>query len=173
MISNANIIKKIYFPRLIIPISSILATLVDFSIQLMLFLIMLLLYGKFTSVFLMLLVLPISLLITLMTTLGLGSYLAALNVKYRDFRYLIPFMIQVLLFLSPIIYPVATINIPLLKVIFYLNPVATAIELLRNGLTATLPDWPMVGLGLVISAGLFVGGLYFFRKTEYYFADLA
>jgi len=173
MISNANIINKIYFPRLIIPISSIFSTLVDFTIQLGLFIIVLLIYGKYSSILPMILLLPISLVITLLTTFGLGSYLAALNVKYRDFRYIVPFMIQVLLFLTPIIYPVASINIPMFKIIFLLNPVATAIELLRSGINGTPPEWNLVLLAFTISLLFFLVGVAFFRKTEQYFADLA
>lgn len=173
MISNAGIINKIYFPRLIIPISSILSTLVDFCIQFSLFLIILIIYGKYSSILPLLLVLPFSMLITLLTTFGLGSYLAALNVKYRDFRYIVPFMTQVLLFLTPIIYPVASIKVPILRILFLLNPVATAIELLRNGIMKTTPDWLLVFLALTIASVFFLIGIHFFRKTEQYFADLA
>ena len=173
MISNSNIINKIYFPRLIIPISSIFSTLVDFAIQFGLFLVTLLIYGKYSSIGPFILVLPISLTITLLTTFGMGSFLAALNVKYRDFRYIVPFMTQVLLFLTPIIYPVSSINVPLLRMVFILNPVATAIELLRNGITGTPPHWDLVLLAFALSAAIFLVGITYFRKTEQYFADLA
>ena len=173
MVNNAHIINKIYFPRLIIPISSILASLVDFSIQLVLFIVILLLYGKYQAIPAFLICLPLALLITLLTTFGLGTWLAALNVKYRDVRYMVPFVMQVLLFLNPIILPVSAINIPALKTIFLLNPIAAAIELLRTGLRGTAPEWPVLALAFCMSLLFVVCGVYVFRKTEHYFSDLA
>jgi lipopolysaccharide transport system permease protein len=102
MVSNANIIKKIYFPRLIVPISAILTSLVDFFFSLIIYVLVLMYYHQGVSIIKLFLYLPLGILITLITTFGLGSFLAALNVKYRDFQYLIPFMIQFLLFANPV-----------------------------------------------------------------------
>lgn len=173
MIVNSNIIKKIYFPRLIIPISGILGTLVDFSMTLLMFLFILFYYSPSFSFLSICMYLPISLLITLLTTFGFGCLLAALNVKYRDFRYIIPFLIQILLFLSPVIYPVTVIKNELARTILNLNPISGAIEILRGSITGTPLPVALTLQSLLISLGLFILGLSYFRKTEYYFADIA
>jgi lipopolysaccharide transport system permease protein len=121
----------------------------------------------------MLLALPLSVVITCISSFGLGTLLAALNIKYRDFRYLIPFMIQTLLFVTPVIYPVNIIESSLLKKILALNPMYAAIEILRGAMVSSFPDLNLVIMSLCSSVALLFIGLYFFRKTEYYFADLA
>jgi lipopolysaccharide transport system permease protein len=173
MVSNAHIITKIYFPRLIIPIASIMATLIDFSMTFLLFIGLFFWYGPETLSWKFLPVLPIVLLITLFTTIGLGTLIAAMNVKYRDFRYIIPFMIQILMFLSPVIYPVTIIENQMIREILLLNPLAGAIDLFRNGLAGIPLDYVVLFKSLFISMILFVSGVSYFRKTEYYFADLA
>ena len=173
MVTNANIIKKIYFPRLIIPISSILSAMVDFLISMAVYFCLLFFYGFQHRIPAVLLMLPLSLLITLCTTLGVGSFLAALNVKYRDFRYVIPFMIQVLMFMTPIIYPVTTPDIEWVRTILLLNPMTGAIELIRSAVT----DVPVNGMATWIASATSIFwllvGISYFRRTEYYFADLA
>src|SRR5688572_4367372 len=114
MVSNAAIIKKIYFPRFIIPVSSILVSLFDFFMAFILFVPLLIYYRQPVSLT-ALWCWPLALGICLVATLGPGSLLASLNVKYRDFRYVIPFMVQVLFFITPIIYPVSILQYPLLK----------------------------------------------------------
>lgn len=173
MVSNANIIKKIYFPRLIIPISAVLATLVDFVMTFAVYLGILFYFGYQAAIPSLLLFLPLSLAMTVVASFGLGSFLAALNVKYRDFRYIIPFMIQVLMFLTPVIYPVSIIKIEWLSQILQLNPVAGAIDLMRSAITGAPVEWAMVARGAVVALLLFTLGVIYFRKTEYYFADIA
>lgn len=172
MVSNAGIIKKIYFPRLIIPMSSILVSLFDFLMAFIIY-IGLLIYYRHPVDWLIVVFLPLSILITVLTTLGLGTFLSALNVKYRDFRYVIPFLIQLLLFITPVIYPVSIIKLPWVQYIFALNPMAGAIDLMRAAVTKADVNWQLVGIGCFISLIFFIGGLFYFRKTEYYFADLA
>lgn len=172
MVTNANMIKKIYFPRLIIPLSSILVALFDFLMALIIYIGMLLWYQHPVSPKIAL-YLPLALTITVCTTFGLGVFLAALNVKYRDVRYIIPFLIQVLLFITPVIYPVSIIQQEWIKKLLSLNPMAGAIDLLRSCLTNSPVDWSQIGLSISFAFLLFLGGLYYFRKTEYYFADLA
>lgn len=172
MVNNSAIIKKIYFPRLIIPVSSILVVLFDFLMAFALFLILLIYYRQpvsLTAVGCW----PAALLICGIATLGPGTYLAALNVKYRDFRYVIPFLVQVLFFLTPVIYPVSMLSHPLLKYLLAASPVYAAVELFRFPLTGHEIDTTL----LVISLGsgflcLFAGILYF-RKSEDFFADFA
>ena len=179
MVSNANIIKKIYFPRLIIPMSSILTALFDFLFALIVF-IGLIFYYQIPFSFLKLIVfLPLSILLTVVTTLGLGAFLAALNVKYRDFQYALPFFIQFLLFVNPILYSSKTFSNSLIQKIMSFNPIAGAIDLVRS-IFDVQPT--QIGKGIDISqlsyqfltaSIILLFGIYFFRKTESYFADLA
>lgn len=174
MVNNANIIKKIYFPRLIIPISSILATLVDYAMTFIILIGLLAYYHSGISVSNFLITLPLSLLITLLTTFGLGSMLAALNVKYRDFRYVIPFLVQILLFLTPVIYPVSIIPQGWIREILqWINPMSGAIDLFRSSFTGEVIDTVMVIKSLLVSGIFTIAGMAYFRRTEHYFADLA
>ena len=132
MVSNANIIKKIYFPRLIIPMSSILTALFDFLFAFVVFIGLIFYYQIPFSFIKLLIFLPLSILLTVMTTFGLGTFLAALNVKYRDFQYALPFFIQFLLFVNPILYSSKTFNNPLIQKIMLFNPIAGAIDLVRS-----------------------------------------
>ncbi len=173
MVSNANIIKKIYFPRLIIPLSAILVTLFDFIMAFVLFLGMLVWYKLpvdplfFTSSII------ISLVLVTLGTFGPGCLLASLNVKYRDFRYIIPFLIQALLFITPVIYPVSMIKHPYIKWIIALNPMTGAINLFRSTITGKDPDINLILVSTISAVFFFIVGVYYFRKTEAYFADLA
>jgi homopolymeric O-antigen transport system permease protein len=172
MIQHANIIKKIYFPRLIIPCSSILVSLFDFMMAFIIFIIICFVYKQslhWTAIFYF----PAGIIMTLLSAFGLGSFLAALNVKFRDFRYVVPFMLQVLFFATQAIYPLRSIHQSWLKYIFALNPVNGAIELFRAPLTNTSPDLAVIGISLASALMLTFIGLFYFRKTESYFADIA
>jgi lipopolysaccharide transport system permease protein len=128
----------------------------------------------FTITYDILYLLPLSLILTLTTTVGLGCTIAAWNVKYRDFRYIVPFMIQFLLFVTPVIYPVTMFdNIPFLKYILALNPMTGVMIMTRNGFsTETLP-LDLMGISIFAAVILLIVGLYTFRKMEAYFADIA
>jgi len=173
MVSNANIIKKIYFPRLIIPISSVLVSVFDFLMSIIIFAGMLLYYGIHIHPLKLLFYAPIGVLVTCIATFGMGTLLAALNIKYRDFRYIIPFLVQSLLFITPIIYPVSILSHDWLKYVVALNPMYAGVSLFRSGVI-DVPLEPNLLL-ISLSSGVFflVVGLYYFRKTEAYFADLA
>ncbi|HXP49705.1 MAG TPA: ABC transporter permease, partial [Bacteroidia bacterium] len=176
MIGNANIIKKIYFPRLIIPISSILVSLFDFLMAFIVFVCMLIYYQVHINVLRFIVILPVSIGITTICTFGVGSLLAALNIKYRDFRHVIPFMVQVLLFVTPVIYPVemfAKISHEWAKYVFALNPMYSAIELFRSTFSDQPLHFGLIGISVASAFFFFLVGLYYFRKTEVYFADLA
>jgi lipopolysaccharide transport system permease protein len=173
MVTNANIIKKIYFPRLIIPLSSILSAMVDFLIAILVYIGLLIFYGLHDTIPAVLLALPLSVLITIATTLGAGSLLAALNVKYRDFRYVIPFLIQVLMFMTPIIYPLTISDLPVVKLMLMLNPMTGAIELIRSAVMDVPLNTEAVLVSVIASLFWLVAGIFYFRKTEFYFADLA
>ncbi len=172
MVNNAPIIKKIYFPRLIIPVSSILVALFDLFITLFLFIGILLVYQQpvsWTAIFLW----PLAIMIGVIATLGLGAWLAALNVKYRDFRYLIPFLVQVLFFLTPIIYPVSLLKYPVLQYVLVCSPVYAAVELFRFPLTGVLPETYFMTISLLSCLLFLLVGIFYFRSTEDFFADLA
>lgn len=172
MVANANIIKKIYFPRLIIPISSILVAIFDFFIAFIIFVILLFIYKveiNYSALFL----LPISVLITSLSAMGCGTLLAALNIKYRDVRYVIPFLVQGLLFLTPVLYPFNISNNSLAQFVLRLNPISGALELMRGLFTGYVVNYETVLMSFITSVCLFVIGIVYFRKTESYFADLA
>jgi len=172
MVTNANIIRKIYFPRLIIPISAILVSVFDFLMAFMVFLIISLLQGHPISL-MAFIYFPLALVLTCIATFGAGTLLAALNVKYRDFRYIIPFMIQFLLFVSPVIYPVSIAENTILRFLLKLNPMSGPLELFRAPLHSGVIDWQTILVSALSSLLVLLVGLYYFRKTEVYFADLA
>lgn len=171
MISNGNMIKKIYFPRLIIPLSSVLVSVFDFIMGFIIFLGLCWYYEySFTA---SISFFPVAILLAVTSTVGPGCLLASLNIKYRDFRYIIPFLIQALFFIAPVMYPVTMFTSIWLKLIFCINPVVSAIELFRFSVTG-IPVNMDVFIPSIISNILFlVIGVTFFRKTETYFADLA
>jgi lipopolysaccharide transport system permease protein len=177
MVTNAEIIKKIYFPRLIIPFSGVLVALFDFLMTLIPFIGLMLYYWittDFMISFEILYLLPLSLLLTLITTVGLGCTIAAWNVKYRDFRYVVPFMIQFLLFVTPVIYPVTMFDdIPFLKYILALNPMTAVMIMARNSFSSEVLPLDLIGISIFTALILLITGLYTFRKMEAYFADIA
>jgi len=172
MVSNSNIIKKIYFPRLIIPISSILVALVDFLVASLVFIVFVFYYKvdiNFPNIFLV----PLSVFITCLSAIGLGTFLAALNVKYRDVRYIIPFLVQALLFLTPVLYPFNISKNITVQFLLKFNPLSGALELMRSIFSGYVIDKETVFFSLVSSIVIFIIGIIYFRKTESYFADLA
>lgn len=173
MVTNANIIKKIYFPRLIIPASSILVALFDFAAAFLIFVGLLIYYQVPVNLLKIICFMPAGLFITVVATFGLGSWLAALNIKYRDFRYVIPFLIQALLFLTPVIYPPSILTHEGLKFIVALNPMYSAIEFFRCGLTNQPVNFLFALISMSSALVFFLLGIFYFRKTESYFADLA
>ena len=171
MVSNANIVQKIYFPRLILPISSSLIGIVDFFVASFI-LLGLMVYYHYTPSLMGILLLPVLLLVTFMASVGLGCFLAAVNVKYRDVRYVIPFFTQILMFLTPVIYPVSMIS-GKFKWLLTLNPMSGIIETARGTILGTKPvDWSLLSVSIVVSAVLFAVGIIYFRKTERFFADV-
>lgn len=173
MVSNAQIIKKIYFPRLVIPISSILVSAFDFLIAFIVLIGLILLLQQPVDVPKAVIYWPAGLVIAIMATFGPGCLLAALNVKYRDFRYVIPFLVQALLFLTPVIYPISIVSNSWLKYLLAINPMYAAITIFRMPMMKTAPDASMIWISLFSCVIFFLAGLTYFRKTEMYFADLA
>ncbi len=173
MISQAQIIRKIYFPRLIIPLSSILVSLFDFLVASVVFIPVILYYQPSVDYVRALWCWPAGVILSVLATFGPGCLLAALNVKYRDFRYVIPFLVQVLLFVTPVIYPVSMIKSAWIQQLMALNPMYAAITIFRMPFTSIPAEPTLLMISLISSAVLVVAGLGYFRKTESFFADLA
>lgn len=170
LISNQNIITKIYFPRLILPISAVITKLVDFVIA-SIILIGMMFYYNYTPSLLGLLMIPLLLFISFMASVGGGLILSAINVKYRDVRYALPFLIQLLLFVTPVIYP-ASIAGKYSKILA-LNPMTGVIQNARAALLGTAPvNWLLIGISGLACFILLILGIYIFKKVERYFADI-
>lgn len=171
LVSNENIIKKVYFPKVILPLSTVITGSVDLFISLIL-LIIVGFYFKFIPSLSILIVIPLGYLISFLTASGLGLFFSALNVKYRDVRYIIPFFIQTLIFLTPVIYPTSIIKSSS-KFLFVLNPMATVIESTRGVIGGSSSiDFLALGTATLISLTIFFFGLAFFNATEKFFADI-
>ncbi len=169
LVAEARLITKVYFPRLVIPISSVLGGLVDFGVA-FLILIALMLYYHVVLTW-RLVVLPVLLLFAVATALGVGLWLSVLNVKYRDVRYTLPFLAQVWLFASPVAYPASLVP-EQWQMIYGLNPMVGVIEGFRWALLGTAPPAGALYASLLLIAVLLGFGLYYFRATERTFADL-
>ena len=172
MVNNSTIIKKIYFPRLIIPASAILVVLFDFLMAFVLFIPILIFYKQPLS-WSALWCWPLALMISAIATIGPGCLLASLNVKYRDFRYVIPFLIQILFFLTPVIYPVSMLTNPFLQYVIVLSPMYAAVELFRLPLTGAETNLSFLFISLSTSFMFLFTGILYFKKTEDFFADFA
>jgi lipopolysaccharide transport system permease protein len=178
MIANRNMITKIYFPRLVIPLASVLSGLVDFSIAFTVLIAMMVYYhnqpaGEFEFILTpAVLTLPLFILLALITALGVGLWLSALNVIYRDINYIIPFLTQFWLFVTPIAYP-ASIIPEEWQLIYALNPMAGVVEGFRWALLGsnTAPS-PMIAVSATISVMILITGLFYFRRMERTFADI-
>lgn len=171
LIGNANLISKIYFPRLIIPCAAVVTSFVDFLITLCMLALLMVWYGY--SPGWQLIVLPLFVLLTFGLSVGLGLLLAALNVEYRDFRYIVPFIVQFGLFISPIAF--TTANVPeRWRALYALNPLVGIIDGFRwsllGGLTAF--DAQAVALSVTVTTSFLVLGVWYFRRMERSFADV-
>jgi len=172
LIADQKLIDKVYFPRLIIPFTPVLAGLVDFGISFLLLLLVMLGFGVVPDGR-ALLVLPLLLLSMMASAAGIGSALAALNIQYRDVRYAVPFLLQALMYGSPIVYPMSLIP-ERFQPLYALNPMAGIIEGFRSALLGTgAVPWSMVFVSIGSGLVLFLGGIVYFRRTERVFADVA
>lgn len=168
--SNQAIITKVYFPRLILPVSYVITKFIDFLIAAGILVGMMVYYGylpHLKGLFLM----PILLIITFMASVGGGLFLAAINVKYRDVRYALPFFIQILMFVTPVIYPASIVG--KYSWILSLNPMTGVIQNARAAiLGSTVINWVQLGTAALASFVLLVIGIVYFKKVEQYFADI-
>jgi len=172
LVTNTNLITKVYFPRLVIPFTAVLSGLVDVAVSFVILLLALGYYQIVPSPW-ALLVVPLLLGAMLLVTAGLGCWLAALNIQYRDVRYLVPFLLQAWLYLSPVVYPASLVP-DRYRTLYALNPMVGVIEGFRASLLgrSALP-WSAIGMSVGIGVLLFVSGALYFRRTEPVFADVA
>lgn len=169
LIGSANLVSKVYFPRLLIPLSSVGSGLVDFAIAAAILLALMIYYG--IALTLNLLVAPVLVASVVLTALGVGTWLAALNVAYRDFRYVVPFMVQFWMFATPVVYPASLVPRQW-QWVLYLNPMAGVIEGFRSAFLSRPFDVPGMLVSLAIAAILFGAGIMYFEKVERQFADI-
>ena len=170
VVGNAGLVSKIYFPRLILPLSGVLSPMIDFAISFMILAVMMIWYGILPGwgVF----TLPLFLLLATLTALAVGLWLAALNVRYRDVGHAIPFLAQLWLFASPVAYPVSVVP-EAWRWLYSLNPMAGVIEGFRWALLGRQsPDLAVIAISSLTVIALLMAGIVYFRYTERTFADI-
>lgn len=170
LVGSTDLITKVYFPRLIIPVSSVLSGFIDFAIAFIVFMAMAFYYGIYPA--LSIILLPFLLLLGLITALGVGLWLSALNVKFRDVRYTVPFLTQFWLFATPIAYPSSLLSEPW-RTIYGINPMVGVVEGFRWALLGvdTAPG-AIIFVSALVSMGLLVSGAFYFKRMEKFFADI-
>ncbi len=170
LVGNANLITKIYFPRIIIPLSSVLAVLVDFAISLILLFIVMLFY-KLPFTWNMLWLIPLTLL-SILAALAVGLWLSALNVQYRDIQQMVPFLLQIWMYATPIVYPITIIPEGTIRYLYSLNPMVGVVQGFRWALFGgSPPDMTLLFSSAAVIL-LLISGLFFFRRMEKTFADV-
>jgi lipopolysaccharide transport system permease protein len=174
LVGHQNMIQKIYFPRLVLPATAATTGLVDLTVSSLILVGMMVFYGFHPPVS-GLLVLPVLLICVILASLGFGFFLAAINVKYRDVRYALPFFIQILMYVTPVIYPVKMLDKHLVikNIMLWFNPISGVITNARAALLGQGHfDWAIMAISFFMGCVYFVLGLYYFRNTERYFADI-
>jgi len=169
LVGNVNMVQKVYFPRLVMPLSGILAPVVDFAIAFVILIGMMFYFGYPPTV--KMLWLPLFIILALMTALGVGLWLSAMNVKYRDVRYTVPFLIQLWLFASPVVYSSSLLP-QQFQAIYGLNPMAGVIEGFRWALLGTEPPGSLIAVSVIIAIVILISGAFYFRRNEKSFADV-
>jgi len=170
LVGNANLLTKVYFPRLIIPMSAVAAGIVDFVIAFVVLAGLMLHYS--IEMTWTVLVLPFLILLALLTALAVGIWLSAFNVKYRDFQYVIPFLIQIWMYASPVAYSIELIPTGVWRTLYFLNPMAGVIQGFRWALLGAAPPNELMLVSVMIVALLLISGLYYFKRMEKTFADV-
>jgi lipopolysaccharide transport system permease protein len=168
LVSNSALVSKIYFPRIFMPAGAIAAGLVDISISLVILFVVVLIYGLIPP--LVVLVLPVLVVIMLATVLGATAALSAINVRYRDVKYVIPFAIQIWLFATPVVYPSSLIEEPW-RTLTAINPMVGVVEGFRWAVLGTDAPLELIGVSAVSAVVLLIAGLAYFDRTERSFAD--
>ena len=171
LIGSANMLSKIYFPRLIIPFTPVLVGLVDFGVSSLLLAIGMLIYGVAPSLIAIVLV-PYLLLLLLIVTAGVGTLLAAVNLEFRDVKHIVPFATQLWMYASPVVYPISIIP-ERWRLVYALNPLAGIIEGFRAALFGLPVPWAVIGVSTLSGLAIATFGVLHFRRTEPRFADIA
>lgn len=174
LVGNRSLLTKVYFPRLVLPLAPVVAKLIDFAIALG---VLLILVAATPSVHLRpsvtWLALPVALLVMMLTAAGLGMWLSALAVRYRDVRFALTYALQIMLYAAPVVWPVSKIP-ENWQLAYGLYPMAGVIETFRAALLQThSAPWPLLGMGAISAGLLSISGAYYFRRMERYFADIA
>jgi lipopolysaccharide transport system permease protein len=170
LVGQANMISKVYFPRLLVPFAATVSGVVDFAIAFVLLIVMMLWFGVLPTWGLLLL--PVFILLALIAALSVGLWLSAINVQYRDVGHAIPFFVQLWMFASPVAYPVSEIP-EKWRLIYSLNPMAGVIEGFRWALLGKeQPDLGVIAITSIVTAILFFGGIIYFKRMEDTFADV-
>lgn len=170
VVGNANLISKVYFPRLVAPLAGIIGAIPDFLISFALLAALMVWYGVAPGTAIVLL--PAFAVLSMVTALAVGVWFAALNAQFRDFRYVLPFVMQFWLFASPVAYSSIQVTSPWIRIVYGLNPMTGVIEGFRWALVRQQPPSLMIALSAAVSVILLVTGLYYFRRVERTFADL-
>jgi len=171
LLDNENIVKKVYFPKIILPFASMVVNYVDFLVTLVMVIIYSFVLGYNPSLKIIL-IFPFGLLIATLAACGLGTFLASINVKYRDIKFILPFFTQLLIFLTPVIYPSSIVRASN-RFIMALNPMTGVIEAARSVFVKSNPiDLQILIISTVSSILMFIFGSIVFRKTERFFADI-
>ena len=172
LVSSSNLITKVYFPRLIIPVVAVLSGLVNFAVSCVVLAIMMAWYRVTPSV-LAIPMIPALLLLTILTATGVGCWLAAIYIQYRDVRHIVPFIVQIWMYISPVVYPMSLVP-ERYRTLYALNPMAGIIQTFRVVLlrTGEIP-WGTLGISTIVGMSLFLSGTLYYRRTEHLFADVA
>jgi lipopolysaccharide transport system permease protein len=170
LVQDANLVQKVYFPRLLMPLSSILSPLVDFAIAFVVLFGLMLYFGYYPHVTMLWIL--VFLLLELMLALGIGLWLSAINVEYRDVVYVVPFLIQLLLFASPVIYPSTFVPERFQTAYGLINPMSGIIEGFRWAILGTEPPSYLIFASVAIIVVILISGAFYFRRREKAFADV-
>jgi len=169
LVGSANLISKVFFPRLILPLSSVGTALIDFAVSSVILLVLMVYYGIGWS--LNLVAVPFLILAVIFIALGVGTLLSALTVTYRDFRYVLPFMVQFWMYATPVVYP-ASLFPEKWQWVLFLNPMAGLIEGFRSAFLGRPFDWIGIGISMTVAVVVFFIGVFYFEKMDRRFADI-
>lgn len=169
LLTGQSMLAKIYFPRLLYPITPVLAKLVDFTISLLILVVVMVYYKVYPT--LNLIYLPLFLTMMISIPLGAGLWLSALAVRFRDVKHAMPFVVRMLMYTAPIVYSASTIP-EKYRILYSLNPIVGVIEGIRACLLGSPIPWPIVGIGICTSAAILISGALYFRKMERVFVDV-
>lgn len=168
---NSTFVQKIYFPRLIIPLVPVLGKLIDFAIAFLLLFVLMFWFGIAPTIWIV--TLPFLIVLMMLTAAGMGMFLTALAIQYRDVNYGMGFAVQLMMYATPVVYPTSLIPEPY-RLLYALNPIVGVVEGFRASLLGSVPmPWDFLAIGCVTSVLLFIGGALYFRRKERIFADVA